>query len=205
MAAEQLVRISASELPIGKRVRNPIFLHTGQTVLLPAGGKITPDFLENLKKREIKVVRVHAGDRDAWAAPTEVQGVQRIEFGRLKPAPLPDAVRQFVQELAGAKRRSAFDEKRAQPRYPLVGLVQAVPVDDSCIPIGPAFQGMSRNISTGGICFVCTRAVRDKRFVIELATSPSERVQMVMEMVRCQRLGRFYEVGGRLLARLEPV
>ena len=124
----------------------------------------------------------------------------RIEFnsggGRQPPAEVVEYVTKIV--LADL----AQDEKRDGRRHPVSLPVSAVPIDDQFSPKGPEFVAVTRDISTGGISFIHTCPVNDKLLALELVNREGEKIQVVMEVVRCTNSGRYYEVGGRLVAKL---
>ncbi|MFW6114246.1 MAG: PilZ domain-containing protein [bacterium] len=61
----------------------------------------------------------------------------------------------------------------------------------------------SRNISTGGIALVHKRALKPKYLILELSPNDGVPIQMVLEVLRCRSVGRFFEIAGRFLMKIE--
>lgn len=80
--------------------------------------------------------------------------------------------------------------------------VPAVAIDDDYRPITEPVRILTRDISETGLGLVFTHRITAGLLAIELpaATGP---IQVVIEVMRCQRVGPFYDVGGRFVARLE--
>jgi hypothetical protein len=112
----------------------------------------------------------------------------------------PEAVSNLVNN--SQTRRVPFVEKRNYQRIPMVAHVPAMPLDENNEPVGPPFMVMTRNISTVGISLIHSEAIDAKRLAIELQASSGGRIQLAVEVLRCQKLGDFYEIGGKLICKI---
>jgi len=116
----------------------------------------------------------------------------------------PDAIAAFVRRL-GARTFHGV-EKRARPRFAVALPMIVMPVDEKLQQAGEPFRTMTRDISTEGIGFVHTRAIRSPLVAIELEVpgSPDKaKMQMLVEILRCQPIHEsLFDVGGRFVLRL---
>jgi len=117
----------------------------------------------------------------------------------------PDAIAAFVRRL-GARPFHGV-EKRARPRFAVALPMIVMPVDDKLQKAGEPFRTLTRDISTEGIGFVHTRAIRSPLVAIELEIpgSPDKtKMQMLVEILRCQAIHEsLFDVGGRFVLRLD--
>jgi predicted RNA-binding Zn-ribbon protein involved in translation (DUF1610 family) len=135
-----------------------------------------PDLLRNVRPASVRI------DRDRLVHP-------------------PQALASFVAELV--KENGNLSERRAFPRRVLVAPVAVVPVDEDYLPVDDAFMAITRDVSSGGVSLVHSRAVDSKLLVVELPKSGGEVIQVAVRVLRCRPLGRFYEIGGVFVVRLD--
>jgi hypothetical protein len=114
----------------------------------------------------------------------------------------PEAMANLVRAAKAASEQDEHHEKRQYKRVPLVAHVAAMPLDDHNQPVGAPFMMMTRNISTVGISLIHSAPIKFKRLAIELQAASGGKIQLAVEILRCQKLGEFYEIGGKLLCKL---
>ena len=124
----------------------------------------------------------------------------RIPFTIPVP-PRPSA--DFARDVPGAiSDPLEGGERRAHERRSLSAVVRAVEVDEDYHPIGEEFTLHIRDISSGGISFIDTRSLSAKLIIVELPMADTDDVQVVVEILRCRAVDRFYDIGGKFVARL---
>lgn len=111
----------------------------------------------------------------------------------------PAAVEQFLRETAEPEIER--QERRGTPRYLLQIPVRVSPLDERMQSDSPPYYATCCNISCRGISFLHTRAVTNKYLLVEI-TASGRRMRLLVEVLRCQRKGRFYEVAGQFVTRL---
>jgi hypothetical protein len=118
--------------------------------------------------------------------------------------PAPE-LREFVERLAAEVTREQIEERRhpRHPRHRLMTEVWVQPVDKNFDPTAAAFMAMTRDISADGIGIVHNRAIRDRYLWLRLKTPSNQRMNVVVEVVRCRPVGNFYDIGGRFVAKLD--
>lgn len=127
----------------------------------------------------------------------------KISFDHKALKPVTVAQRRFVLGLvADSVRTEQADERRQRDRFRMVTSVPAIAVDEECRPIGEPFMLMTRDISTTGIALVHTEPIDAKRVVVEMTGAAGECIQIAIEILRSRRVGDFYEIGGRYVAKL---
>ena len=62
---------------------------------------------------------------------------------------------------------------------------------------------MTRDVSAGGISFVDTKEIAEQFIAVEIPVSDASPVQMVVEILRCRPVDRFYDIGGKFVTRLQ--
>ncbi len=118
------------------------------------------------------------------------------------PHPPPSELIQFVDRLAKESLRSHVDE-RTFSRYKLTVEVWVQPVNGDFSPLDRPFTAVTRDISTGGIGLMHTRAVRDKYLWLRLVAPGGGMINVVVEVLRCRPIGMFYEIGAKFVAKLD--
>ncbi len=125
-----------------------------------------------------------------------------LVFDRKKLVHPPEAIARFVKKAVGAMKPDY--ERRGVPRYPLVVPAIALPMNKRLRPIDDPFATLTRNISKSGLSLVHTRAVQAELLAVELRDLQGETMQLVMRLLRCRSINRFYELAGAFLVRMAP-
>lgn len=94
-------------------------------------------------------------------------------------------------------------QRRASRRVPVVVPVAAMPLDDNLRPRGTSFAAITRDLSTAGLRLFSTRAASSQFLAVELAPPSGQNVQVVLQVLRCSAIGRFYEIAGQIVARTD--
>lgn len=119
--------------------------------------------------------------------------------------PVPAEMLAYVRLANAAASSQAFGaERRRAPRHPIVATIPAVPVDERDVPTRDPFLVVSRNLSTRGIALVHTARLDDAWLAIEMSGGHGEKIQIVVQVVRCEVLGHYFEHGCQFLRRLGP-
>jgi hypothetical protein len=123
----------------------------------------------------------------------------RMEFNRQDLGYSPIAIADFLSRLIDD---AVSHERRQTHRYLLCVPAVAQPLDERFCPTGPAFAALVRDVSTSGIALVHTRFVHAKLLAVELSAGKDERMQFVIQVLRCQTFHYLYEIAGKFLVRL---
>ena len=125
----------------------------------------------------------------------------KIQFDRRTlPAP-PRSLVAFVAKLLAEEYEGP--QRRASRRLPVVVPVVAMPLDDNFRPRGTTFAAITRDLSTTGISLISTRAAGSRFLAVELVTPAGQKIQVVLQVLRCNTISRFYEIAGQLVARTD--
>ena len=128
------------------------------------------------------------------------------KFGRVGPKHLRKrlkALHYFPEHRETAKTLQAKDlerELRRHPRRPLMMGIPAMELDDELFPKGEDFTVISRNLSAGGIAIVHTHPLHGKLAIL-VELPELGHVQLLLEIVRCKKVGSLYEMGGAFFDR----
>jgi hypothetical protein len=108
---------------------------------------------------------------------------------------------EFVSDLAKNQESYTGQERRQSKRVSKALAVVATLVDSHYSPIGERFLTMVSNLSTHGLALIHTREINDSLVAFELPPGDKTKVQVVMRVVRCRAVGRYYEIGGEYVCR----
>jgi hypothetical protein len=199
--AEDFAATPLDEVPIGETVRHTIRKVDGGAVLLEPEEVLTAEWVESLRRDGTDVVLVHLADRAAWQSAAGRGGPIAIDSLEVDAA--PDSIRMFVERLTKLGTPVVEFERRKHPRYRIVKPIVVVPVNENNEPVGRAFEAISRDLSTGGISFIHTRAAKASRMVVELTGAQGDRKQLAIQILRCRPWNHFYEIAGAWAAKLQ--
>jgi len=118
-------------------------------------------------------------------------------FAKCHGDTVPQGMMAFLKDLA---KLEEHDERRDQKRFAVAIRATVIPVDERLSPVGEPFTAMTLNISQSGLALIHTRAVNDTHLLVEL--HDPRRTQVVLEVIRCRHVGRFYDIAGRFVIRL---
>ena len=127
-------------------------------------------------------------------------GMSDLDFDRRNLFPPPPEIVAYVERLAA---NYVGDDRRTTQRRAVTVPVTVIPVNQDLEPTGEAFMAISRDISTDGMSFIHTRNVNDEYLALELVSRDGgDEMQVLMKVLRCETVGRFYEVAGRFVKKL---
>lgn len=132
---------------------------------------------------------------------SELPQPARVPLDRTTLPPPPESLLTCAARLL-AKETDA-PQRRAAKRHAGVMSVAVMPLDDQFQPAGAAFMAMTRDLSTSGLRLVTDRAVDDKYLAVDLTLPPVPSIQVALEVIRCEPVGKYYEIAGPLVARME--
>ena len=116
-----------------------------------------------------------------------------------KPASLQE-VASFVRQVIREDKCGTWLERRVSLRYPIALPVIATVLDDEYRPVGETFRAVTRDLSTKNLCIYHSQPVTAKYLELQLARRiGDERLRVLLEVVRCEDAGPFFEIGGRFL------
>lgn len=199
---------------IGVRFKNPILNDAG-LVLVASGTPLTIATLAGLRRRQVAELYVHREDCETVGleevAPktqieTSIPGitVHRINFVRGLILPASNDLVRYVQQKIKEPPSGAGKEKRRFQRLAVCKPVYVMPLSENMETDGAAFEGVVRDISSGGIALFHDRLFQHKFMMVELGREAnSKRIQMAVEVLRCRPMNRFCEVAGRFVARID--
>jgi PilZ domain len=113
----------------------------------------------------------------------------------------PERVVNFIRRVIRGEKFYSGSERRTNLRYPITMPVKATPLNSRQQPCGEPFLAVTRDISVGGLCMYHLEHVAASYLELELANGNGngERLQVVLEVVRCRQTGPLYEIGGRFV------
>jgi hypothetical protein len=126
-----------------------------------------------------------------------------LPLNRFRLPPPPKVTAQFIAERVNREADEDV-ERRADPRRAIAAPVATIPLDPFFLPAGEPFTGMAHNISAGGIALIHTRSVATPYLALELTLDSATEMRVVIQVVRCQTVGLFYEIAGPFLVRIAP-
>jgi hypothetical protein len=116
----------------------------------------------------------------------------------------PRNIAEAVKKVVRRSRPTVFNEKRRHQRFHPIATIRAMPIDDEYNPLGNPFEATVKDISAGGIAFFHTRTILQTFLAIEILTAEEDRgIQMILQVLRCEPLGRFYVISGKFVARID--
>ena len=121
------------------------------------------------------------------------------EDGKVRQIDLPEGVVDFIRQVIRGEKFHAGPERRGHLRYPLTLPVKVTPLDDNQLPTGDPFLAVTRDLSISGLCMYHLQAVQNRYLQLELISPAQERLNVVLEVVRCRAAGPFYEIGGQFV------
>ena len=104
----------------------------------------------------------------------------------------------FVEDLAREYFADGPD-RRSEPRYRMTLPVQVQPLDDQMQPVGDVFRAVTRDISAHGIGLVCQDPTAARHLMLQLQTPMHDHITVAIEVLRCQPVGFYYDIGGRFV------
>ena len=93
-------------------------------------------------------------------------------------------------------------ERRSTPRYSLVVIAAAVPVDKQARPTGEPILVMTRDISMHGLAWICNEPIEAEFLGLQMPAGGTDALEAVVQIVRHRICGRFHEYGGKFLGRM---
>ena len=109
----------------------------------------------------------------------------------------------FPEHQKAAKALHAFDlkqESRRHPRLPVMMSVLATQLDDGLLPVGEDFTILTRNLSVSGIAIIHATPL-DGKLAVLIELPRVGHVQLLLDIVRCEKVGEMYEMGGAFFER----
>lgn len=110
----------------------------------------------------------------------------------VSPPELIDFVKRVASELGPSH------DRREHPRHHFTVAVEVQPLDDELNPSGEPFAAVTRDLSAVGIGLLHTRAVLVK-FLQVTILAPGGLKRLTVEVLRCESIGRFYDIGGKFV------
>ncbi|MBQ0712917.1 MAG: PilZ domain-containing protein [Porticoccus sp.] len=104
----------------------------------------------------------------------------------------------------GIDAGSDIGYQRGTKRVALKRKVLVIPVDSEAKPTGEPFIAVTRNLSAAGVSIIHAEPVKDNFIVVELSSKEGNRLQVLVEVLRCRRRRvSFYEISGRIIRKLD--
>jgi hypothetical protein len=95
------------------------------------------------------------------------------------------------------------DERRAEPRYSVAASAQVQLLSDALTPIGEPLTMVVRDISRRGLGLLSRQSIDASYLSLRLDADAA--ADAVFQVLRCNKVGAFYDVGSRLLNDAEVV
>ena len=132
---------------------------------------------------------------------TTLEQLASVHVDRARLEKPSDELRQFVRSVADDYEPER--ENRSSERFPAAMEVVCIPFDSEHNQCGVPVIALSRNVSVGGISLVYTRPIPADFLMVTLDNGKTDPLNMVVEVLRCRRLGRFFEIAGKFTSKLE--
>lgn len=118
----------------------------------------------------------------------------------------PDSIQPVCPEmLEFARGISTHDrsniEKRTATRHPIVAILTVMELDEQLRALGPPFQTISRNLSTGGICLINDRALAGDFLAIELKGAGGASIYTLAHVLRRRPIGPYQDIGTEFVTK----
>ena len=110
----------------------------------------------------------------------------------------PELIASFVEDLARQYFADSPD-RRSEPRYRMTLPVRVQPLDAQMRAVGDEFRAVTRDISAHGIGLVCQDPTAARYLMLQLETTTLEPITVAVEVLRCQPVGFYYDIGGRFV------
>ncbi len=114
----------------------------------------------------------------------------------------PEEIAEFVQRLVSRLVHYRGKERRTARRHRVAIPVLAVPLDDDLQPAGDSFAAVTRDISSRGLALYHNRAVESPYLAVELADHEGQKLEAAVEVLRCEPVDSFYEIGGKFVTKV---
>jgi hypothetical protein len=126
---------------------------------------------------------------------------EATEFEQPTPAKTAADVATFVDHLA---KELFFDgpERRAETRLRITLPVVCTPLDEHFASLGYSVRAVTRDISPSGVGLMCPDPIATQYVAIRLESLQGEQLDAVAEVLRCQPLGFYYDVGGKFVTEM---
>ncbi len=116
----------------------------------------------------------------------------------------PETLKHFVEKLATECCESPPHERREHARTKLIVPVQIQPLDESYGASGDTITALTRDISQSGIGIISPRSISDELVAVRLSLHDNQiGLNMAARVLRCEKLGGFYDIGCQFVTRLE--
>lgn len=121
---------------------------------------------------------------------------------------VPPQLMRFARQLNADAAQTDSEEKAIQEmrrhvRFPMAMAVTVLPLDSDYNTVGDPFESVLRDLSSGGLSLLCSRAISYDFLYVEIKSNPKDPgKRMIVQVLRCLRFGRFYEVGARFVDRI---
>lgn len=143
-------------------------------------------------------------EQDDFSGSIRLDPNTTITFDRTRVKRIPEAMLDFARRhVQTIQEERPVVERRRHSRFPIVMTISLVPLDSKqLVPNGDPYEVVLRNLSRAGVSILSSRAMVEKYVAIEIKTVANPDLRFVVEILRCSPFGRFYEVAGRIAARL---
>jgi hypothetical protein len=121
--------------------------------------------------------------------------------GNSRKIDLPEGVVDFIRRVIRSEKFHPGPERRGHLRYPLTLPVKVTPLDENQLPTSDPFLAVTRDLSISGLCMYHLQSVQNRYLQLELISPAQERLNVVLEVVRCRAAGPFYEIGGQFVGQ----
>ena len=113
----------------------------------------------------------------------------------------PDRVASFIRRVIRGEKFYPGPERRLSLRYPVTMPVKGTPLDNAQHAAEEPFLAVTRDISIGGLCMYHLQPVTARFLQLEITSQADERLDVVLEVVRCRQTGPFFEIAGRFVGQ----
>ena len=109
-------------------------------------------------------------------------------------------IAEIVDQLVLETEATPCCHRRSEARFAVDLPSEVQPLSEDFKPVGPPFQARVRDISASGIRLSYQFHVNNKKFLAVVTQRPNgESVDLVVEVLWCERYGGYYNLGGRLV------
>jgi hypothetical protein len=110
------------------------------------------------------------------------------------------AVTSLIRDLIDGSQKDYILDRRRERRHPILTPVMVLPVGR----LAAAFEAVTRDVSTRGISFLSTAPIDEHYVYLQFPESPLSSLTLVVEVLRCRKIGPLWEIAGSFRVKRRP-
>ena len=74
------------------------------------------------------------------------------------------------------------------------------PVDADCQPVGDSFEGITKDVSVGGLGMICSQPVEGKQVLVQFSGDEAVQTTLLLNVHYCNNVGPYFFAGASFCA-----